>query len=259
MYARHRFTGQNLVTAATGAALAALWVRLSRVLVAVARLPMAAAFERLPDPVARVVRGHLYSGRLRDADLDVLRQSGRNAGVLPLTGEASGDALAGHAADVLAAACWRSRPVVAAFGRSEPPAAPAGGPAGREDFAAAAVALFLSQQFAHLRLTAWSLTLAAPLVLLAAASYPFEPERPLTLALGGLVGLCVAAIGYVLYAANRDELLSRILRTPPGRFTPDRALLGQATALVVPLLVAVALQALGLFRVVLDPLLGLFR
>jgi hypothetical protein len=104
-----------------------------------------------------------------------------------------------------------------------------------------------------------SLTVATPLLLLAAASYPFQPERPLLYALMALFGAVVAGILYVLYGLNKNELVSRITKTVPNRFTPDRGFLTSVGTYVLPVLGVAAAYLIGAFRVVLEPLLSALR
>lgn len=128
-----------------------------------------------------------------------------------------------------------------------------------ESFVACLVVLYLGHYFAQLRMLVYAFAFAAPLLLFAAASYPFQPDRVRLDALVGLV--LVAAIGtmYVLYRINRDGLVSRITRTTPDRFTPDAGFFASMMTYVVPLLAIVLAQVFGLFRFLLEPILGLFQ
>jgi hypothetical protein len=129
----------------------------------------------------------------------------------------------------------------------------------KESFVAAYIVLYVGQYFAQLRQLVWALVFVPPLLLFAAASYPFQPDRPWLTALMALLGAVAGGIVYVLYRVNRDGLISRITRTTPGRFTPDQGFMSSLTTYVLPIIAVLALQLLGLFRFVVDPILGLLQ
>jgi hypothetical protein len=89
---------------------------------------------------------------------------------------------------------------------------------------------------------------AAPLLLLGAASYPFQPDRPRPDALAGLLGAAAAATVVVLYPLHKDGLVSRITRTVSHRFTPDAAFLTSVATWAAPVLLIVTAQLFGLFQ-----------
>jgi hypothetical protein len=127
-----------------------------------------------------------------------------------------------------------------------------------EGFAAAFVVSYLGQYFAQLRMLLYALA-AAPLLLFAAASYTFQPER---WNLNVLVGLLAAiAIGtvFVLYQINKDGLVSRISQTTPNRFTPDTGFFSSLITYVLPILTILLLHVLGVFRFITEPILALFQ
>jgi hypothetical protein len=132
-------------------------------------------------------------------------------------------------------------------------------PSPERQFVAAYVAIYLAPYFVQLRLLVYALVTAAPLLLFAAASYPFQPDRPRLSALVVLLAAVVAATVYVLYAINRDGLVSRIMRTTPHHLTPDRGFLSSVAYYVLPLVAVLVAQVFGLFRFVLEPILGLFE
>jgi hypothetical protein len=129
----------------------------------------------------------------------------------------------------------------------------------KELFVASYVALYLGPHFAHLRMLAHAMIWPSLLLLLAAASYPLQPERPLLNALVGLLAAVAAATVYVLYKINRDGLVSRITRTAPDRFTPDSGFFSSVLTYVAPVATVALLQFLGLFRFIVEPILGLFQ
>jgi hypothetical protein len=156
---------------------------------------------------------------------------------------------------------WTARTGDEILGRSVPPDPAAAKPTldPREEFAAVVIVQYVSQFLIPLRALTLALTVAAPLLLLAAASYPFQPERPLLYALMALLAAVVAGILYVLYDLNKNELVSRITKTTPNRFTPDRGFLMSVGTYVLPVLGVAALYLVGTFRVVLEPLLSALR
>ena len=237
-----------------------LWAGVRRLLDKVAELPMAAAFERLPDKVSRMFHGYLYTERPRGYE-EVAAQQLAAAGerVEGVDKKKLHNYATGFVTSDLPR-LWASRTVNDAYGRSERPDPPTGeDPHPRETFVALMTVVYLSQFFVGLRTLVWSLTIAAPLLLLAAASYPFQPERPLLYALMALLGAVVVGILYVLYDLNRNELVSRITKTTPNRFTLDRGFLMSVGQYILPVLGVAALYLAGAFRVIVEPLLSALR
>jgi hypothetical protein len=121
------------------------------------------------------------------------------------------------------------------------------------------VVVYLSQFFIHLRNLVWALLLSASLLLLAATSYPFHPERLLLFCLLGLIGASVGAVLYVLISMNRDEILSRIAKTTPGKFSLDSGFIGSFLTYIVPTVGILAAQLSGSFRWILEPILRVLK
>jgi len=169
---------------------------------------------------------------------------------------------------------WVNRPMDEAFGdarsmdeavkgretkQAEEPDSEQARAARQERYVAAYVAVYLGPYFVQLRMLAFAVAFAAPLLLFAVASYDFQPPRPL---LNAPVALLVAiAVGliYVLYRINRDGLVSRITRTVPHRFTPDTGFVSSLSVTVLPIVGILLAHVFGLFRFVLEPILGLFQ
>lgn len=183
------------------------------------------------------------------------------------------DELQGYANDYLKElpTVWRNRSVDDAFGAErapgssgaekekvyeKPPAAPA---QQKEQYVAVFVVMYLGAYFAQLRMLAYAIAFGAPLLLFAAASYPFQPDRSRLTVLLGLLLLVALGTVYVLYRINKDGLVSRIARTTPGRFTPDSGFLSSVATYVLPILALVVLELLGLFRFIIEPVLGIFE
>jgi len=128
-----------------------------------------------------------------------------------------------------------------------------------EDLVAIQVVIYLSQFFIQLRNMAWSMIVCGSLLLLGVTSYPFQPERLILLLWLALVGAVIAAILYVLVRINQDELVSRISRTTPNRFTFDWGFASSLLTYVVPMAGIVLIQMSGAFRFMLEPLVRVLR
>lgn len=160
---------------------------------------------------------------------------------------------------------WPERSVDQVFGQAgavEPE--PFQTPSGRwvqvaEDFVAVAVVFYVSQYFVQLRNLVWSMVVSASLLVLAATSYPFHPEGFLLFFLLALLGAIVVSIVYVLVQINRDELISRISKTTPNRFTPDADFLGSVGTYVLPVVAILVIQLTGTFRFLVEPLVRMLR
>jgi hypothetical protein len=131
-----------------------------------------------------------------------------------------------------------------------------------EDFCALEITRYLSQFVIQLRTLLTSLTVGSLLLLLAAAVYPFFPQSQLLVALTALGAVTAAAIVTFLVQLNRDELVSRINRSTPNRFTPDLAFVWGAGKYVLPIVAAFMIQfptVTSTLRSLLDPLLHVLR
>jgi hypothetical protein len=95
--------------------------------------------------------------------------------------------------------------------------------------------------------------------LLAATSYPFHPEKLLLIGLIALSGAGMAGVLYVLIEMNRDEVVSRVTKTTPGKFSFDSGFLGSFFTYIVPAAGVLVAQLSGSFRWVLEPLLRVMK
>ena len=129
----------------------------------------------------------------------------------------------------------------------------------KERFIAAFVVVYLGIYFAQLRKLTYALVMATPLLLIAGASYPFQPDRPQLYSLVALLGAVAGSISYVFYKMNTNALISRIMRTPPDRFTPDMGFFSSIATYVLPLLTVIVLHLLGLIRFIVDPIISLLQ
>ena len=76
----------------------------------------------------------------------------------------------------------------------------------------------------------------------------------------GLVAAIVAVVAWGLVQINKNELVSRITRTTPGRFSLNSApLVMNAVQLAGPLVLLLLLQLSGRMRSVVEPAMALFR
>lgn len=112
-----------------------------------------------------------------------------------------------------------------------------------EDFLAIQVVTYINRLFPHLRNALLNVTIGFVLLLLALISYPFQPQRYLVLLSTMLLLMTGPTTMYVLAQMNRDEVLSRIAKSPPGRLTWDRAFISQVVIYgALPLLSLIATQ-----------------
>ncbi len=131
-----------------------------------------------------------------------------------------------------------------------------------EDFVAIEIIRYLSQFIVQLRNLLTCLTLGSLLLVLAATVYPFSAQYQLLLFLTALAGGIALFILTFLVQLNRDELVSRITRSTPNRFTPDWSFLHGATAYVLPILAGLMVQfplVTSTLRSLLDPLFHIIK
>jgi hypothetical protein len=172
--------------------------------------------------------------------------------------------VAGRCLEVLAPR-GRWLPVDDAFGggtgkdEGKEPAAEPAWVALAESVAATQVVIYISQFFVQLRNLVWAAVVTSSLLLMAATSYPFHPEKLLLVGLIALSAAGMASVLYVLIDMNRDELVSRVTRTTPGKFSLDSGFLGSFFTYIVPAAGVLAAQLSGSFRWVLEPLLRVMK
>jgi hypothetical protein len=128
-----------------------------------------------------------------------------------------------------------------------------------ESVAATQVVIYVAQFFVQLRNLVWAAVATSSLLLLAATSYPFHPEKLLLIGLIALSGAGMAGVLYVLIEMNRDEVVSRVTKTTPGRFSLDSGFLGSFLTYIVPAAGVLAAQLSGSFRWLLEPLLRVMK
>ncbi|MCE9532868.1 MAG: hypothetical protein K8T89_17360, partial [Planctomycetes bacterium] len=64
---------------------------------------------------------------------------------------------------------------------------------------------------------------------------------------------------WVLIEMNRNEVVSRIMKTTPGKFSLDSGFVGSFLTYVVPVIGILAAQLSGSFRWLLEPLLRVMK
>lgn len=116
-----------------------------------------------------------------------------------------------------------------------------------EEYTASRMVEYIEWVMRHLRVLMLFLLLSMVLTTMLITSYPYQPQSRLRLilliVLVGVVGILV----FVLVQMNRNEVLSRIAHTDPGRITWDmRFLLNVFTFGVVPLLALLSSEFPGL-------------
>jgi hypothetical protein len=127
-----------------------------------------------------------------------------------------------------------------------------------EELVATQVVNYLAQFFIQLRSLMLAVMVCSSLLLVAATSYPFHPERLLLVFLLGLVGAGVASVAYIFLDMSRDEAVSRIAKSN-GRFSLDSGFLGSFMTYVVPTLGILVAQLSGSFRWALEPILRVVK
>jgi hypothetical protein len=128
-----------------------------------------------------------------------------------------------------------------------------------ENFVATQAVLYVSQFFVQLRNLLLSVTIGTLLLLLAATSYPFQPQSLLVVYLLVMVGVVTVGTVSVLVQINRNSFVSRLSNTTPERFTPDWAFLTSFATYVLPLLGVLAVQLSGSFRTWLEPVFRILK
>jgi len=248
------------------------WATFAKMLDRFAWLGLGAAFQRLPQPIAAVPVLGLAGSR---SGLGILKVSldrwealaAAWAGRSPAPGE---EDLAEALGPLLSKARrqlrgvteadadrqWRSErmrralektldrasvAIVGALGKAHHGSS--GWPPAAEDFAALAVLRYVHYVFGQLRNLLFFATAATLLVLTAISSYPFQPKQ-LLLALSWLTILSIAAVAVKVFVQmDRDELLSWLNKTTPGRVGPSWELVSRlATHVLLPVLGLAAAQ-----------------
>jgi hypothetical protein len=116
-----------------------------------------------------------------------------------------------------------------------------------EEYAASRMVEYIEWVIRHLRVLALFMLVSLLLTTMLVSSYPYQPQSLLRLILLLVLAGSVGSIVAVLVQTNRDEVLSRIARTEPGRVTWNGTfILNLFTFGVVPLLTLLSSEFPGL-------------
>lgn len=131
-----------------------------------------------------------------------------------------------------------------------------------QDFVALEVTFYLSQFFVQLRNLALFLSFAPFLFLLAVTSYPFQPQRLWVLLAVLLIGLVTLSVIWIVIQIERNELVSRILKTTPNQISFRWGFISHLFLYAIPLLGilgAMSSDMSDLMHSWMDPLLQLLK
>jgi hypothetical protein len=132
-----------------------------------------------------------------------------------------------------------------------------------EEFAAIHVVHVLRGMLAHLRYYLIFATAGSVLLVAAVVSYPFQPRRLMLIFLSTIIITISISLLGIFTKFNKDEVLSRILRTVPGKLTWDRGFISRIVIyIVLPLLSLLATQfpqVGSFFYSFLDPVQKAFK
>ena len=131
-----------------------------------------------------------------------------------------------------------------------------------EDLLALELVNFVGECTVHLRNLAGFLAIGPLLLLLAATSYPFQPQRFLLVSIWGVLLAVAGGVLWTYIQMERNEVLSRVSKTSPDRVSLNWTFLTQAAAILVPLLGAVLTQfpfASDSFNQWLDPVVRILK
>lgn len=166
---------------------------------------------------------------------------------------------------------WPRHSMADAFGESLPATSrenQAGAPGGEampawvgtaEDFVAIQAIVFVSQFFIQLWALAKGLVWASVALVLAAAVYPFQPERQILALQFALLLTVSGVILWVLTRVNKDEIISRITRSTPNKFELSWDFVIRTMVLIGPIALVLLASVSGRLRSLIEPLLDMIR
>ncbi len=104
-----------------------------------------------------------------------------------------------------------------------------------EDLVALQMVNFLSECTTHLKNLVRYLAICPLLLMFAATSYPFQPQRFLVVIIWMLLIMVTASVVWVYIQMERDEILSRISKTKPNEIQFGASFLGRITTTLIPI------------------------
>lgn len=132
-----------------------------------------------------------------------------------------------------------------------------------EDFIAVQVVAYIDRLFPHLRNALLFSTLGMLVMLLSISTYPFQPEHFLLMLVWFMIFTIAGLTFFVLIQMNRDEVLSRVAKSEPGKLSWDRRFMAQILVYVaVPVVSLLAAQFPAVQRSVffwLEPALKILK
>lgn len=126
-----------------------------------------------------------------------------------------------------------------------------------EDFVLISLLVLLKRYSGPIRSLSAFLMCSPVLLLFAVTSYPFQPQRMLTMAAWALVLAALAITSWIFIQIDRDPFVSRVSRTTPYATTFDVSLLTKLLPMLVPVfgLILSAFPKVGFtLRSILEPL-----
>jgi hypothetical protein len=248
----------------------ALWVSVRQMLRAVAWSPVVAALDYLPEKVSQTIGPYFFARKPHSLQLrTVLCHLRRSAGARDCisayqdvlrreckTGEFAGPELLSRCIQELATEweqlpkTWAARsfevncpdpPSEAQRKQRETRRTPSVRQR-RENTLAVCLVWYIAHWFVQLRNLMIFMSLGSLLLLVAVASYPFQPHRLLTTVPWLLILGIALVVLTVFVQVDRNEVVSRITRTRPNRLSLNRNFLAAVATFVLPLLAVVASQ-----------------
>ena len=104
-----------------------------------------------------------------------------------------------------------------------------------EDLVALQMVDFISECTIQLKNLVGYLAVCPLMLMLAATSYPFQPQRFLFVVIGALLIVVAACIVWAYIQMERDEVLSRISKTRPNQVEFSAGFLARITTILIPI------------------------
>ena len=128
-----------------------------------------------------------------------------------------------------------------------------------ERFLAVAVAIHAGRYLARVRYLWYAAAAASVSLLVAAGAYNFQPEQRIMNVAALAVAVVIGAGLLVLYRLNKNEIVSYVTGTEPGKFNLNATFLVNSFLVALPLLGTAAVHLSGRSRSLIDPVLDAIR